>query len=324
MKNTDSAREPATVEEAADKFVSLDIWDTVSSSNWIVKPTGTAVPYFCTVMKGDGGIVRYRLLMIEGWQTFHDYIRGRIDPDYGFYSTPMEIPHYELAARTDGRAPVFRHDAGYGPLPVQGGRDGELCRKILWQCCGVAMRMETDPSLPMSCSQQQAMFGREESASGEWSDKAFPIPQSRPYTEKIAIRKDIIAKVKDLPFKADETLELDFGIDAGYITSDPPPRFAYLLSAVDAATGEKAIWMSSSVNRDGSLKKLWEDAPEAVMIGIARRGRVPGEIKVRSGRVFRFMRPLCMELPLKLSMHASLPMLEKVKAARLRGAVSRP
>ena len=33
------------------------------------------------------------------------------------------------------------------------------------------------------------------------------------------------------------------------------------------------------------------------------RGKVPGELKTRSGRVFRLLRPLCMELPFKLSLH---------------------
>ena len=46
--------------------------------------------------------------------------------------------------------------------------------------------------------------------------------------------------------------------------------------------------------------------PPLVLRELVRRGRIPGEIKVRSGRVFRLLRPLCVELPFKLSLHEKL------------------
>jgi hypothetical protein len=50
--------------------------------------------------------------------------------------------------------------------------------------------------------------------------------------------------------------------------------------------------------------------PRRVLANIIAKGRVPGEIKVVSGRVFRLMRPLCMDLPFRLSLHDRLPRLE--------------
>ena len=46
--------------------------------------------------------------------------------------------------------------------------------------------------------------------------------------------------------------------------------------------------------------------PPQLLRELIRIGKVPGEIKVRSGRVFRMLRPLCIELPFKLSLHEKL------------------
>ena len=37
------------------------------------------------------------------------------------------------------------------------------------------------------------------------------------------------------------------------------------------------------------------------------RGRIPGELMMRSQRLFRMLRPLCIDVPVKLSLHDSLP-----------------
>ncbi|MBQ6914391.1 MAG: hypothetical protein IJQ65_01625, partial [Kiritimatiellae bacterium] len=49
---------------------------------------------------------------------------------------------------------------------------------------------------------------------------------------------------------------------------------------------------------------------EASLQEIVRRGKVPCEVKVRSARMFRMLRPLCMELPFKLSLHEKLDHLQ--------------
>ena len=62
----------------------------------------------------------------------------------------------------------------------------------------------------------------------------------------------------------------------------------------------------TSVQPDGGLRSLWESMPPQLLREIVRIGKVPGEIKVRSARVFRMLRPLLHELQLKLSLHDKL------------------
>ena len=66
-----------------------------------------------------------------------------------------------------------------------------------------------------------------------------------------------------------------------------------------------------SVQPEMGLKGMWESMPVQALKAIIRRGRIPGEIRVRSGRVFRLLRPLCLELPFKLSLHDDLVVNEK-------------
>ena len=80
------------LEEVAAKLVALDLWDAVGPIDWAIKPLGSAFPYFCTRLKGDGEVVKERFLMLDGWQTVHDFNRTLQDRSYGFYSTPMEMP----------------------------------------------------------------------------------------------------------------------------------------------------------------------------------------------------------------------------------------
>ena len=80
---------------------------------------------------------------------------------------------------------------------------------------------------------------------------------------------------------------------------------------MDAETGEKVVFDKVSVSRDGGLKALWESMPPRLLKNLIARGRIPGNIRLLSGRVFRMLRPLCVELPFKISLHDSLPRLEQ-------------
>jgi hypothetical protein len=51
---------------------------------------------------------------------------------------------------------------------------------------------------------------------------------------------------------------------------------------------------------------MWQAMPSRVLAGLVGYGRIPGAIKVTSGRVFRFLRSICMELPIRLSLHDKL------------------
>ena len=300
---------PHTVEEIGAKMDALGLWDLLGPYNWAVKPRGTAFPYFCTVLKGDGKPVKVRLLMLEGWQTLHEYVHVRVDRNYGFYSTPIELPHFELVVLAGGARKVFRHDTGY--LPVEASpAQRDLAARMLWEAFGVMLRVETDPKLPMKFSDEQAIFARVEGADGKWADEPLVIPPSRPHVEKVSFRKELVRKAVDLPLVSADSLEIDFRLLPNVMTREPRPRCVYGLIGVDGATGQKVIDSRVSMHPELGLKGLWETLPQQVLNELIRMGKVPGAIRLCSGRVFRFLRPLCMELPFKLSLHDALPKLE--------------
>ena len=297
-------------EQIGRKIAALGLWDAVLPYNWAVKPPGTALPYFCTAMKDAGPLVSYRLMMLEGWQTVHDFVRLRVDRNYGFYSTPMELPHFELVVLASGDVKVFRNDTGYVPRDLSD-RERPLVARILWEAYGLMMRLEGDKMLPVKYSGERAMFARVESADGSWADAPLAIPDVQPYVERISIKKDDISKAKDLPFATEEAIEADFRIMPGMVTREARPRCAYALAAIDSATGEEFVWDRVSVRPDFGVKGMWESLAQRLLTHLLARGRIPGEIKLVSGRMFRMLRPVCMELPIKLSLHDSLPRLEE-------------
>jgi len=295
-----------TPEEIGAKMDALGLWELLEPYNFAVKPRGTVFPYFCTVLKGDGKPVKVRFLMLEGWQTLHDYVRTRMDRNFGFYSAPIELPHLELVVMTTGEAKLFRHDTGYMPQEADAPQRN-LGARILWEAYGVMMRVEGDRKLPMRFADEKGIFARVETAEGEWKDVPLVIPDPPPYTEKVSFQKADVKAAQDLPFAKDDVLELDFRLLTGIMTKEPRPRCVYGLKAVDAKTGEAVIDCRVSVHPEAGLRGMWEAMPGQVLKALVRRGRVPGEIKTCSGRVFRFLRPLCLELPFKLSLHDALP-----------------
>ena len=284
----------------------LGLWDAVARSNWAVCPKGTVFPYFCSVMKEENSLVKVRFFMVEGWQTFHDYIRTQVDNSFGFYSTPMEIAHFELVLFGTGAVRLFRHDPCYMPR-VANEAERALCAKILWECYGVMMRIEADERLPLRFASEKAMFARVEDASGAWSDAALPIPTPRPHVESVSFAKADLAKAKDLPFSSDDRIAVDFALALGLATSEARPRCVYRLVAVDCTTGERFVSETSSPSPDGGLKAMWEGVAPRLLKHLLARGRIPGEIQVRSQRLFRMLRPLCLDIPFRLSLHDDLP-----------------
>ena len=294
-----------TPEEIGAKMDALGLWDLLEPYNFAVKPKGTVFPYFCTVLKGERKPVKVRFLMLEGWQTLHDFVRTRVDRNFGIYSSPAELPHLELVVLEDGALKLFRHDTGYVPLEANESQR-QLAARILWEAYGVMLRVESDRSLPMKFSAEKAIFARVESAPDVWEDRPLEIPNPPPYEEKMTFAKADLKAAQDLPFVREDVLELDFRVLPGVMTKEARPRCVYELKAVDPKTGEVAMASRVSMHPEAGLRALWESMPAQVLKELIRRGKVPGELKVRSGRVFRFLRPLCLELPFKLSLHDSL------------------
>lgn len=297
------------LEEIARKIDALDMWGRIPPCAFAVRPAGTVLPYFCVFLEGDGAPVRARLLLLEGWQTFHDFVRLHHASDFGFASSPAELPQFALVVLSSGEAKVFRHDTGYVPVPVPEAQT-DVCRRLLWEVYGVMLRLESDARLTMAYAGEQAMFSRVEAPAGAWSDAPLPLVHPRPHVERIALSKADVARAKDLPFDADEALELDFRLMPGVMTREKRPRSVYQLAAVDARTGESAFVARMSVSPDGGLRGMWESLAPEVLRRLIGRGRVPGALRLVSGRVFRMLRPLGEELPFKLSLHDALPRLE--------------
>lgn len=298
-----------SLEEIGKKMDALNLWDAVMPFNWVVKPSGVVFPYFCTLLKGDGKIVKVRFLMLEGWQTFHDYIRTRIDRNFGYYLTPMEMPHFELVVSVSGVVAIFRHDPGYMPRELNE-RERALSQKILWEAYGIMMRVEADKKLPLQFASEKSMFARVENSSGVWTDSPMAIPEPRPFVEEVSFSKALVTKAKDLPLEAKMAVAVDFRLLSNVMTKESRPRCAYQLIVVDLATGVKIVQDKTSVSPEGGLKAMWQAMPQRVLAGLVEYGRMPGVIKVTSGRVFRLLRSLCLELPIKLSMHDRIEGLE--------------
>ena len=293
----------------------LGIWAELESYHWALKPHGTALPYFCVIINEGVGAVKARVLLLEGWQTFQDFVRTQFDHDFGFYTSPMEFPHYELIVPSGGGdSMLFRHDAGYEPVPVSEA-GAKMCEKMLWEVFGVMMRMETDRKLSMKYADEGAVFARVEGIDGTWRDEPLTIPPPRPYVERISFGKAELNRAKDLPFMNDEAIELDFRLMPGMATKEKRPRSLYGLIALDAKVEAPYFALSLAVGPDMSLQEVWESVPRHVLGQFLQKGRVPGEIKLPNQRMFRIMRPLCMHIPVKLSLHDSLPHLDEAFAA---------
>ena len=294
-----------SVEDIGRKIAALDLWRVVAPFNWAIKPRGVAFPYFCSCQCGEQLPLKARLYLFEGWNTFHDYVQLRVDGNFGYCSSTVEMPHFELVFLADGNLKAFRHETGFVPREPDDAERALLAR-LLWEAYGVMLRIESDPKLPLSYSDERAVFARVEAPDGTWRDAPLTIPERPVLVERVSFPKAKVEAAKNLPFAADEAIELDFRLRPDLSTREARPRFGYELVAADAKTGERLVCERTSVDPAKGLKGLWESVPPRVLLLIERRGRVPGEIRVRSGRLFRLMRSLGAELPFKLSLHDSL------------------
>lgn len=299
-----------TPEEIGAKMNALGLWELLAPYNFGIKARGSIFPYFCTVLKGDMKPVKIRVLLLEGWQTLHDYVRTRVDRNFGFYTTPMEMPHLEMVVLTSGEVRVFRHDVGYMPV-VANDAQRSLAARLLWEVYGVMMRLESDGKLALRFAGDKAIFARVEVDDGKWEDQPLVIPDPPAHTEKVSFAKADIKAAKDLPFVKEAAVDVDFRMIPNMMTKEVRPRCVYGLKILDSQTSQTAVDSRVSVSPDIGLRGIWESMPGQVLKGIIRLGKVTGTVNVCSGRVFRLLRPLCMELPFKLFLHDRLDSIER-------------
>ena len=290
--------------EIGAKMDALEMWKNLSPYNWAVKPHGTVFPYFCNILQGDGN-VKVRFLMLEGWRTLHDYVRLRTDLSFGIISAPVEFSQFQMVVLTSGEIRVFRHDTGFVPREIDE-KEAAIVEKILWEAYGVMLRVETDPSLPMRFAEEKSIFARVEDKDGVWRDEPLLIPDPQQYVERISFKTEDIKKACDLPLVQTEALDVNFALFLGVGTDEEKPKSVYRLVVADSVSGKIELDSRFSIDSSHSLKDLWETMPQRFLEFLIKRGRVPGRVRVGSARVFRFLRPLCIELPFRLSIHESL------------------
>ena len=235
------------LEEIGKKIASLNLWNAAAPFNWAVKPRGVAFPYFCSLLKPNQ-LVAGHLVLLDGWQTFHDFIMTRCDNSFGFYSSPAEFPHYAMIATKDGKVAFFRNDTGFLPRVEFSEHEIAVLCKILWEVYGVMMRFESEPNLAMKYSEDNAIFSRVEAADGTWSDQPLPIIQPRVHVERVALRKDDLTAAKELPrLLGGETVTAPLSLEFTDAEEAQPadPEKARVLTSMLAyarkATGEPVV-----------------------------------------------------------------------------------
>lgn len=298
-------------EALARKIEQLGLWDIAEAHNWAIKPRGSVFPYFCIFMRERGADCRMRLFLLEGWQTMHDWVCLRMDPDYSCYLSTSELPSFEVAYVKKGIL-VVRHDPAVFPWLVSP-MQNDLVGKMLWQVYGVMLRLEADHSLPLKYASERALFSRVELESGEWIDEPLPIPKPPPYVEKIDIDASLVKQAKALPI--DDKLRVAVDVRAQFEEDSPNtrPHLYYAMRGIELSTQEMIFNNEARVKpaMGGSLKLLWLQMPASLLGYFIKLGRLPCEIQVVSGRVFRFLRPVFLNLSVKLSKLEEIPGLEK-------------
>ena len=305
--------------EVAAAIAKLGAWRTAAAHNWALLPSECGEPWLATVIPGDAAGNPARVLLFHGWRDFHCYLITRQDVNFWVAASPDDIAHLEAVFPKGGEPALFSCAEGYVRSKVDG--DAEpLLAAMLYECFGLFMRFETDPGLAMKYVSERALFARRQGPDGKWSDCALPLPEKQPqFVEQVSLRKDILARAKDLPFDASWHLELDFGRVPSVQTNEPHPRAIYLFGAVNAADGRRFVWRTMAVSgRPNGLVALWQTLAPQLLDHIMSAGKVPGEVHVRSLRMVRFLRPLGMHLPFKLVVHAQLPALDNEVRNSLR------
>ncbi len=299
------------------KMDALKMWERLSGFSWAVKPQGIAFPLFCTIMFSFStkGRKAFNLMMLDGWSTFFELVQLRMDPNFGFWHSPLELPQFTISSDVAEDGPefnFFRRESGYAPRPPTEG-EAAICRKVLWETYGIMLRLESEKDLPMRYSREAAIFARVEKEPGVWEDRPLKLVQRQPHMERFSILKKDVATAKDLPFATGEALAVDFFQVPHIAMRENRPREVFCFLGTNAKTGEIVFHHETSVNAEEGYAAMWEKIPQGLLDEFIHMGKVHGEILVDNGRMFRILRILCPELPIKLMLKDRIPALEEAR-----------
>lgn len=296
-----------------DGISQLSVWDRLENDlNWGLVPQMSENPFVCVLTKDKNPLLKGRLLCFPEFEIFRDYVMCRRFADYGIFMSLLDFNHYGVTFPLDEKVPpqAFVYEQGYRPTEITDENAG-IFKALLYQSYGLLLRQEEDEKLLGSFSGDNALFARKEISETNWMDGPLKMPEKmKPYEEKITLKKDECEKASKLPLMPDEAWEVDFAMFPNFQTQDEKPRFLYVLAAVNAVTKEVMTSVKISVDgKPGGLPRIWEMHASRILAAINKHGRVPGEIRVQSPRMMRFLRPLGMHLPFKIIQHSSLPAL---------------
>jgi hypothetical protein len=306
--------------ELFERMDKLGLWEQVMAHPWAFKPKGSVYPYVVYISRRslmqsskEGVTPRICLLFLEGWQTFHDFVHTQMDPSFGYYLSPSDVPTIEAVYLSDGTAQSWRHAPGLVPFETNEA-ETEMCRRMMWELYGIMLRVEADPKLPEKFAiSRWGMLCRTEKAPGEWIDEQVEAPKPQPYEEHRIIPNSLVTTAKSLPIDQNFTVEIDFLRSTHLFVRVGPskPRHIYSLFIVDAATGKHLFNTMTMVDKDLTLKKMVENIAGNFLQFVERAGSFPGTVFVCEQRVFRQLRVLTKDFPFKLVMRDELPHMEK-------------
>ncbi len=300
--------------ELIQKIEALDQWNLILTYNWVVRSINSPFPYFCTAtMRQKEGARPVRLLhLIEGWEAVHMTMITRKNPEFGYASPDVERPEFRILF-AGARSQVLRQDTGRFPRGLTPS-ESELVYKILWQTYGLVMRFSEDHNLPIKYSSDSAVFSRVEKSPDVWEDAPETIPPPRPYKEVVALSKKLLAEANRQPILNETVWEVAFvrrDASAKLWMGQP---FPYLFTVVDYAHSAYVCRQELTIAPDLTLKDLWQGQSNLLLQAIIKAHGIPNEVHVDNPRLYRFLQPLCRELPIKLKKIAryETPLMQKV------------
>ena len=313
-----------SLKEIFERMDKLNLWDAVMPYPWAFKPHGSVFPYFVyishkgtTAFAADPEHTRAKvsLLFLEGWQSFHDFVRAQRNPNFGYYLSPSELPALEALYKDAGNTDCRRHDPGYAPT-LAPRPQREMCIHMMWQLYGIMLRIESDPNLPKQYASKQkwSMLCRTEKEPDVWVDEPLDVPAPAPYIEHANIPLQLQMALKDFKVETDSVVEVDFRRAENLVChandNSARDRSVYGILIVDDKTGNILADGPATITTERTLKSMLEDVTMNYMAYVLSRGSFPAEVLVSEQRLFRLFRFLAQKYPFKLTLRDHLQFMD--------------
>lgn len=316
-----AAEKENKVSELFARMERLGLWDAVMTYPWAFKPAHSIYPYFVYIGRRgktkSGKGIQTSLLFLEGWQSFHDFVGGQRNPEYGYYLSPSELSSYEVVMMEDGRVFCGRHDPGV-PVHPAGEENEEIVYKMMWQLFGIMMRLESDAKMINNslAGEKFKLFCRVEGAKGVWADEFIELPPMPNYVARANMPSEMVKAMKDWPIDGEAVVEVDLRLADKLIANRPGklPRNVYLFLVVDARTGETVYDDAFVIDEVRTCKSLMEDLTYFYLKYAKKRGSFPAEVRVKERRVFRQFRFLAQAFSFKLVLKDDLEKMDDAMA----------